>query len=72
MANYEKFVRGDYGLFAHCERKDVNVFGSWCVTLPTHAPDLDENGAIIYEEQEVHHKDGTVTMENVPKMHEIY
>lgn len=124
MANYEKFVRGDYGLFAHCERKkdefgnyitfgneridptrthlnynlcpdhreqreiletrlsdpnikcmnrpDVNVFGSWCVTLPTHAPDLDENGGIIYEEKEVHHKDGTVTMENVPKMHEIY
>lgn len=124
MANYEKFVRGDYGLFAHCERKkdefgnyitfgneridptrthlnynlcpdnreqreilearlsdpnikcmnrpDVNVFGSWCVTLPTHAPDLDENGAIIYEEQEVHHKDGTVTVENVPRMHEIY
>lgn len=124
MANYEKFVRGDYGLFAHCERKkdefgnyitfgneridptrthlnynlcpdhreqreilearlsdpnikcmnrpDVNVFGSWCVTLPTHAPDLDENGGIIYEEKEVHHKDGTVTVENVPRMHDIY
>lgn len=124
MANYEKFVRGDYGLFAHCERKkdefgnyitfgneridptrthlnynlcpdnreqreilearlsepnikcmnraDVVVFGSWCVTLPTHAPDLDENGGIIYEEKEVHHRDGTVTMENVPRMHEIF
>ena len=124
MANYEKFERGDYGLFAHCERKkdefgnyitfgneridptrthlnynlcpdhreqreilearlsdpnikcmnraDVKVFGSWCVTLPTHAPDFDDNGAIIYEEKEVHHKDGTVTMENVPKMHEIF
>lgn len=53
-------------------RPDVNVFGSWCVTLPAHALDLDENGGIIYEEKEVHHKDGTVTMENVPKMHEIY
>ena len=21
MANFEKFTRGDYGLFAHCERK---------------------------------------------------
>lgn len=124
MANYEKFVRGDYGLFAHCERKkdeygnyitfgneridptrthlnynlcpdnreqreilearlsdpnvkcmnrpDVVVFGSWCVTLPTHAPDLDENGAIIYEEKEVHHRDGSVTTENVPRMHEIF
>ena len=124
MATYEKFVRGDYGLFAHCERKkdeygnyitfgneridptrthlnynlcpdnreqreileerlsdpnvkcmnrpDVVVFGSWCVTLPTHAPDLDENGAIIYEEKEVHHRNGSVTTENVPKMHEIF
>lgn len=124
MANYEKFERGDYGLFAHCERKkdefgnyitfgneridptrthlnynlcpdhreqreilearlsdpnikcmnraDVKVFGSWCVTLPTQAPDLDENGGIIYEEQEVHHKDGTVTVETVPRMHEIF
>ena len=124
MANYEKFVRGDYGLFAHCERKkdefgkyitfgneridpsrthlnynlcsdnreqrdilearlsdpsikcmnraDVVVFGSWCVTLPTHAPDLDENGGIIYEEKEVHHRDGTVTVENVPRTHEIF
>ena len=124
MANYEKFVRGDYGLFAHCERKkdefgnyitygneridssrthlnynlcpdnreqreilearlsdpnikcmnraDVVVFGGWCVTLPTHAPDLDENGGIIYEEKEVHHRDGTVTVENVPRMHEVH
>ena len=124
MANYEKFVRGDYGLFAHCERKkdefgnyitfgneridpskthlnynlcpdnreqreilearlsdpnikcmnraDVVVFGSWCVTLPTHAPDLNENGGIIYEEKEVHHRDGTVTVENVPRMHEVH
>lgn len=123
MANYEKYARGDYGLFAHCERKkdefgnyitfgneridparthlnynlctdnreqreileerlsdpnircmnraDVIVFGSWCVTLPTHAPDLDENGGIIYEEKEVHHRDGTVTVESVPRMHEI-
>lgn len=52
-------------------RANVNVFGSWCVTLPTQAPDLDENGAIIYEEKEVHHKDGTVTGENVPKLHDI-
>lgn len=52
-------------------RANVNVFGSWCVTLPTQAPDLDENGAIIYEEKEVHHKDGTVTVENVPKLHDI-
>ena len=124
MANYEKYVRGDYGLFAHCERKkdefgkyitfgneridpsrthlnynlcsdnreqreilearlsdpnikcmnraDVVVFGSWCVTLPTHAPDLDENGGIIYEEKEVHHRDGTVTVENAPRTHEIF
>ena len=52
-------------------RANVNVFGSWCVTLPTQAPDLDENGAIIYEEKEVHQKDGTVTVENVPKLHDI-
>ena len=53
-------------------RENVVVYGSWCVTLPSHAPDLDENGGIIYEEKEIHHKDGTVTMENVPRMHEIF
>ena len=123
MANFEKFTRGDYGLFAHCERKkdeneqyvtfgnqridparthlnynmcpeggeqrerlearlsdpsvkcmnraDVVVYGSWCVTLPTHAPMEDENGNIIYEEREVHHRDGTVTTETAPKLKEI-
>ena len=53
-------------------RANVNVFGSWCVTLPTQAPDLDENGAIIYEEKEVHHRDGTVTVENVPRLHDVF
>ena len=123
MANFEKFTRGDYGLFAHCERKmdengqyvtfgnqridptrthlnynmcpeggkqkerlearlsdpnvkcmnraDVVVYGSWCVTLPTHAPMEDENGNIIYEEREVHHRDGTVTTETASKLKEI-
>ena len=123
MANFEKFTRGDYGLFAHCERKkdengqyitfgnqridptrthlnynmcpeggeqrdrlearlsdpnvkcmnraDVVVYGSWCVTLPTHAPMEDEKGNIIYEEKEVHHRDGTVTTETAPKLKEI-
>ena len=123
MANFEKFTRGDYGLFAHCERKkdengqyitfgnqridptrthlnynmcpdggeqrerlesrlsdpnvkcmnraNVVVYGSWCITLPTHAPIEDENGNIIYEEKEVHHKDGTVTTETAPKLKEI-
>ncbi len=124
MANFEKFTRGDYGLFAHCERKkdengqyitfgnkridptrthlnynmcpeggeqrerlearlsdpnvkcmnraDVVVYGSWCVTLPTHVPMEDENGNIIYEEREVHHRDGTVTTETAPRLTEIY
>ena len=123
MANFEKFTRGDYGLFAHCERKkdengqyitfgnqridptrthlnynmcpdggeqrerlearlsdpnvkcmnraDVVVYGSWCITLPTHVPMEDENGNIIYEEREVHHRDGTVTTETAPKLKEI-
>ena len=123
MANFEKFTRGDYGLFAHCERKkdengqyitfgnqridptrthlnynmcpdggeqrerlearlsdpnvkcmnraDVVVYGSWCITLPTHVPMEDENGNIIYEEREVHHRDGTVTTETTPKLKEI-
>jgi len=31
MANYEKFTRGDYGLFAHCERKKEE-FGNY-ITL---------------------------------------
>ncbi len=53
-------------------RANVNVFGSWCVTLPTQAPDLDENGAIIYEEKEVHHRGGTVTVENVPRLHDVF
>lgn len=53
-------------------RANVNVFGSWCVTLPTQAPDLYENGVIIYEEKEVHHKDDTVTVENVPRLHDVF
>ena len=52
-------------------RMDVVVYGSWCVTLPTHAPMEDENGNIIYEEKEVHHRDGTVTSETAPKLKEI-
>ena len=123
MANFEKFTRGDYGLFAHCERKkdengnyitlgnqridpsrshlnynmcpeggeqrdrlearlsdpnvkcfnraDVIVYGSWCVTLPTHVPMEDEYGNIIYEDKQIHHRDGTVTNETVPRLREI-
>lgn len=52
-------------------RADVVAYGSWCVTLPTHAPMEDENGNIIYEEKEVHHRDGTVTTETAPKLKEI-
>ncbi len=124
MANYANFKRGDFGLFAHCERKkdengkyvtfgneridssrshlnynlctdsrsqteifdarfndpnvkcqnrpDVNVYGSWCVTLPTHAPTFDEDGNMITEEKEVHHKDGTITTEIVPVLKEVF
>ena len=54
------------------KREDVVVYGSWCVTLPTQAPDIDDDGNIIYEEKEVHHKDGTVTVANVPVLHDIY
>ena len=32
-------------------RADVNVFGSWCITLPTQAPIINENGEIEYEEK---------------------
>ena len=123
MANFEKFTRGDYGLFAHCERKkdengnyitlgnqridparthlnynmcpnsgeqrerlearlsdpnvkclnraDVNVYGGWCVTLPTHVPVLDELGNIIYEQKTTKHKDGTITEDTVPKLREV-
>jgi len=52
-------------------REDVVVYGSWCVTLPTHVPMTDVNGNIIYEDNEVHHKDGTITRETVPKQTEI-
>lgn len=52
-------------------REDVVVYGSWCVTLPTHVPMTDVNGNIIYEDKEVHHKDGTITRETVPKLEEI-
>ena len=53
-------------------RADVNVFGSWCITLPTQAPIINENGEIEYEEKEVHHKDGTVTTETVPKLKDVF
>ena len=52
-------------------RADVVVYGSWCVTLPTHAPMEDENGNIIYEEKEVHRRDGTFPTETAPKLKEI-
>ncbi len=52
-------------------REDVVVYGSWCITLPTHVPMTDANGNIIYEDKEVHHKDGTITSETVPKLKEI-
>ena len=44
------------------------LIGCWCVILPTHVPMEDENGNIIYEEREVHHRDGTVTTETAPKL----
>ncbi|MBR6475758.1 MAG: plasmid recombination protein [Lachnospiraceae bacterium] len=124
MANYENFKRGDFGLFAHCERKkdengryvtfgnqmidsarsylnynlcpdarrqvdiveerlsdpnlkcqnraDVNIYGSWCVTLPTHIPDYDDEGNMLMEDKEVHHRDGTVTQSTVPKLKEVH
>ena len=124
MANYENFKRGDFGLFAHCERKkdengryvtfgnqmidsersylnynlctdtrrqvdiveerlsnpnlkcqnraDVNIYGSWCVTLPTHIPDYDDEGNMLMENKEVHHRDGTVTQSTVPKLKEVH
>lgn len=53
-------------------RENVVVYGSWCVTLPTQAPDIDDDGNMIYEEKEVHHRDGTVTVANVPRLHDIY
>ena len=53
-------------------RADVIIYGSWCVTLPTHAPVYDDNGNIIYEENEVHHKDGTVEVKQSPKQQEVY
>ncbi|MCR4866623.1 MAG: plasmid recombination protein [Lachnospiraceae bacterium] len=52
-------------------REDVVVYGSWCITLPTQVPMTDANGNIIYEDKEVHHKDGTITRETVPKLEEI-
>lgn len=123
MANFEKFTRGDYGLFAHCERKkdengnyitlgnqridparthlnynmcpnsgeqrerlearlsdpnvkclnraDVNVYGGWCVTLPTNVPVLDDLGNIVYEQKTTKHKDGTITEDTVPKLRKV-
>lgn len=36
----------------------MNVYGGWCVTLPTHVPVLDDLGNIVYEQKTTKHKDG--------------
>lgn len=53
------------------KRADVNLYGSWCVTLPTHVPDYDEDGDMLMEDKEVKHRDGTVTKSRVPKLKEV-
>ena len=53
-------------------RADVNIYGSWCVTLPTHVPEYDDEGEMLMEDKEVHHRDGTVTQSTVPKLKEVH
>ena len=53
-------------------RADVNIYGSWCVTLPTLVPVYDEDGNMLMEDKEVHHRDGTVTQSMVLKLKEVH